>query len=54
MLALIGKMGDDAIARNFGLVITFETDVACIMVCVPFRRIGLELFVGGGRFLRGP
>ena len=55
MLALGGEMSDDAIARNLRLVhISLETDVACGVVCVPFRGIGLQLFVSGARFLRGP
>ena len=55
MLALIAEMGDDAIARNLGLIhISLETDVTGGMIRVPFGGIGLQLFMGGRRFLYGP
>ena len=55
MLAFIAEMIDDAIARDLRLVyISLETDVTGGMIRVPFGGIGLQLFVGGGRFLRSP
>lgn len=49
MLALIGEMGDDAIARNLGLVgVALKTDITSVMIRVPFGWNELELFVGCG------
>ena len=55
MLAFVGEMGDDAIARDLRLVgVALKADVTGGVIRVPFGGIGLELFVGGRRFLRGP
>ncbi len=55
MLAFLGEMGDDAITRDLRLVgIAPKTDVASGVICVPFRGVRPQLFVGGGGFLRGP
>ena len=55
MLALICEMGDDTIARDLGLVgVALETDIAGGVIGVPFGGVGLQFFVGGGGFLRGP